>query len=101
MRSTPRTRTAGFVALLALLAALAFGACAPRNAHQGSNSGVSGGQTTTQTSGQNTSSSAASNPDIQSVENTDNSIQGGIQSLNSASNDANTDYSSQDNPTVP
>jgi hypothetical protein len=107
MRSTPRPRAAGFVALLALLAALTFAACAPRNASQTGGGNSSSGQTTTQGSGsqgasnQTATNQTTANPDIQSVQNADNSIQTTLQSLQSASSDANTDYSSQDNPTVP
>ena len=99
MRNTSRTRALGFMALLALLAILAFAACAPRHDNQ---AGGNNGPTTSQNSGnQNTTTTTTTDPNIQAVENADNSIQTSLPSMQSASSNANTDYSSQDNPTVP
>ncbi len=87
MRTTIRYRAVWLVAILLLVAALTFTACAggPR---QGSAN--NGGQTTTQAT-----------PDMQDLQSTDLSLQGITSSLQSAANDANTDYSSQDTPQLP
>jgi hypothetical protein len=87
-----RTRTRGLwlLALAVVVLALVLTACAGRAARNGgtapANSSHSSGAQ--QSSGQDFSSD-------------DQAIQSLMQQLDSASNDANTDYSSQDNPVQP
>lgn len=102
MRLSQRPRLTWLLAVV-LVTALVFAACAPRVRQPGGNSGSYNGNTTTATTTTSTgsSSSAAQNPNVQAVQNADQSVQSALQSLQSAQNDANTNYSSQDTQTVP
>jgi hypothetical protein len=92
MQTTIRSRAMWLFAILLLVTALTLSACGARNGG-GNNGGYSGGgQTTTQTQ---------ATPDIQDLRSADQSLQDITNSLQGISNDANTDYSSQDTPQQP
>ena len=100
MRLSRRPRVAWLLSVVVLVAALAFAACGARAPQSGGN-GYSG-TTTSQNSGQGTTSTTTGQTSSeQAVQSIDQSVQSTMQSLQSAQNDANTDYSSQDNPVVP
>ncbi|HLZ21693.1 MAG TPA: hypothetical protein VKQ30_06190 [Ktedonobacterales bacterium] len=84
-----RSRRPGrwMLAIVVLVLALALAACGGRAGHAGTN-GAAGGTTTQQYTGSGLSSD-------------DQQIQSAIQSMDSAANAANADYSSQDSNTVP
>jgi hypothetical protein len=90
MRTTIRSRAVWLFTILVLVAALALSACGAHNGG-GNNGGYSGGQTT----------QTQATPDIQDLENADQSLQDISRSLQGISNDANTDYSGQDTPQQP
>lgn len=88
MRARPCPHPKRLLVLAALVTVLTFAACAPRG-HQPGSGLAGGGPTNTQ------------NVDTSGIQSTDQSLQSAIQALQSAQNDANTDYSSQDAQTVP
>lgn len=92
-RSHSRHPGLWMLAILVLVLALALGACGGRV--RGGNNGVASNTTSQQSTnpGSNASGSDLSSDDQQ--------IQSAIQSMDSAANDANIDYSSQDNNIVP
>src|SRR5579872_5054642 len=93
-RSHSRRPGLWMLAILVLVLALALGACGGR-VRGGGNNGAAAGNTTSQqypNSGSNASGSDLSSDDQQ--------IQSALQSMDSAANDANTDYSGLDNNVV-
>lgn len=88
---SPRTRGLWLLALAVVMLALVLSACSGRAARRGGSLPAGAGasqQSTTQTSGQDYSSD-------------DQAIQSLMQALGGASNDANADFSSLDNPVQP
>jgi len=95
-RSHSRRPGLWMLAILVLVLALALGACGGRVRGGGNNNGAAAGNTTSQqytNPGSNAGGSDLSSDDQQ--------IQSALQSMDSAANDANTDYSGLDNNVVP
>lgn len=88
-QTRPRHRGRWMLAVAILVLMLTLAACGGRAHRGGGNSGTTAGNTTSQ---------QYTGPDLSSD---DQQIQGIIQSMNSVSSDANTDFSSQDINTVP
>jgi len=99
----PTRRLTWLLAITVLVLMLALGGCAGRG---GAQRDTSGGATTTQQtsgtgSGQGTQGSGGSNSTAQQVQSLDQQVQDISSSMDSASQDAATDYSSQDNEVQP
>jgi hypothetical protein len=98
----PTRRLAGLLAITVLVLMLALGGCAGRGAQR--DNGAPGGATTTQQQTTGTSQGSqggGSNGSADQVESLDQQVQDISSSMNGASQDADSDYSSQDNEVQP
>jgi ABC-type glycerol-3-phosphate transport system substrate-binding protein len=86
------------LAVAVLVLALALTACGGRGAGSGNGSTISGYGTNQTTTTGSTGGSSSSASDLQSA---DQQIQAALQGLDSASRDANTDYSTQATDPMP
>jgi hypothetical protein len=91
-------RIAWALAAIALVVMLALAACGTGASQTSGNNNPSTTGTTGSGSGRGTGGNSAV---TQQAQNADQQIQAALQAMDNAQNDANTDYSSQDNPIQP